>query len=63
MKLRCRLGFHAYVKVQIPVIDPETGIQSMFISQHCDRWPYCKAMRIFSNWRYPWESKHSLIKR
>lgn len=58
----CRLGLHKYTKIQIPLIDAETGIQSMFITQHCER-PLCDVPRIFANWRLPWESRHGVIKR
>lgn len=59
---RCRLGSHKYTKLTIPIICPETGIQSMFVSQHCERLG-CDGMRIFANWRYPWEPRHRVIKR
>lgn len=56
-----RLGIHRYTKIQIPVID-ENGIQPFFIMQQCER-ERCDEYRIFANWRYPWESRHRVIKR
>lgn len=61
--LRCRIGLHKVMKMQIPVICPETDTQPMFIMRHCER-PRCdKVVDIFANWRHPWESKHREIWR
>lgn len=63
LTVRCMFGFHECTKIQIPVTDPETGAQPMFIMRHCDR-PECdKVVDIFPNWRLPWEGKHREIVR
>lgn len=62
-RLLCALSFHKYTRIQIPVIDPETGTQPMFIMRHCERRGCDKVVDIFPNWRQPWESKHGVIMR